>query len=222
MTLNHRYPLRLITSALFIFCFISFVGCEETSIQDPVDPAVTPSTGDILSDEIHGQTVLLGASVQDNIEKAKFYTKYNLMSKKELANKLRYEGIPIFQQGDDIRIIIPSDYIFETNSNIIRFPSRPILDQIAVFLNKYGDVPMVVAGYSDTMGTKAQQYERSEAHANAVSGYLWGRGVDMGRMDVKYFGAKDPIGNNDTATGSAANRRVEIRFRQKPFALWWL
>ena len=46
--------------------------------------------------------------------------------------------------------------------------------------------------------------------AKSVTDYLARQGVAAGRLSVEGRGPNDPIGDNATAEGRAANRRVEI------------
>jgi outer membrane protein OmpA-like peptidoglycan-associated protein len=50
----------------------------------------------------------------------------------------------------------------------------------------------------------------SLARADAVRNALVERGVDAARITTAGFGADAPVAENDTATGRARNRRVEV------------
>jgi outer membrane protein OmpA-like peptidoglycan-associated protein len=103
---------------------------------------------------------------------------------------------------------------FDFNKSDIRPDAAPILDQAAATLKEYGDVTVVVNGYTDSIGTDAYNERLSLRRAESVRAYLERRGVAAGRMTVKGFGKSDPVASNATAEGRAQNRRVELIVNQ--------
>jgi len=65
-----------------------------------------------------------------------------------------------------------------------------------------------VTGYTDTTGPEAYNQALSERRANAVKGFLEGKGVTG--ITATGAGESNPVGDNGTRAGRAANRRVEI------------
>jgi OOP family OmpA-OmpF porin len=61
------------------------------------------------------------------------------------------------------------------------------------------------------MGTEAYNQALSLRRAGAVRDYLVGGGIDAGRLSVEGFGESRPVATNDTDSGRAQNRRVELR-----------
>jgi OOP family OmpA-OmpF porin len=51
----------------------------------------------------------------------------------------------------------------------------------------------------------------SENRANAVKQYLVSKGAAAGRISTKGLGATQPIDSNDTESGRANNRRIEMK-----------
>ena len=63
---------------------------------------------------------------------------------------------------------------------------------------------------SDSSGSDAINQPLSERRAQAVSNEIQAQGVDAARITAKGYGSTQPVGDNSTAAGKAANRRVEV------------
>jgi OmpA-OmpF porin, OOP family len=88
------------------------------------------------------------------------------------------------------------------------------LDRLAaVMLNpKLSFVAGEIDGYTDNVGDAAFNETLSKQRADAVANYLKSKGVVLGdRFMTKGLGQADPVADNQTEEGRAANRRVTIR-----------
>lgn len=86
----------------------------------------------------------------------------------------------------------------------------PIWDALKIFMDKFGDVTVVVAGHTDSDGRASTNQALSERRANAVKAILVEKGIDAKRIKTVYKGENEPIATNATDEGKAKNRRVEI------------
>ncbi|MCK9923798.1 OmpA family protein [Frankia sp. AgPm24] len=86
---------------------------------------------------------------------------------------------------------------------------RVRLDRVADVL-RGGDLTVLVAGHTDATGPSTVNQALSVQRAEAVADYLAGRGVPRERLKAAGFGALEPVGDNGTRAGRAANRRVQI------------
>jgi outer membrane protein OmpA-like peptidoglycan-associated protein len=78
---------------------------------------------------------------------------------------------------------------------------------------------IVVAGYTDSVGTEDYNYELGQRRAERVAGYIVGKeGVDPTQLRVVSYGAGKPIADNRTSNGRQSNRRVEILVYQEKIA----
>lgn len=69
----------------------------------------------------------------------------------------------------------------------------------------------VVAGYTDSVGHEAYNYDLGQRRATSVAGYLVGqKGLDPTQVRVISYGASKPVADNSTSSGRRMNRRVEI------------
>ena len=106
---------------------------------------------------------------------------------------------------------MPSGITFGFDRYDLQPQFRPTLDQIAETLKAYPETMIDIYGHTDSTGTDAYNQTLSENRARSVASYLVARGVQPVRTATQGFGESQPIADNDTADGQAANRRVEIR-----------
>lgn len=71
---------------------------------------------------------------------------------------------------------------------------------------------IVIEGHGDNRGPEAWNERLSTLRAESVRRFLRAEGVSGARMDVTSRGSSEPVRDNGTAAGRAANRRVEVRF----------
>jgi len=81
------------------------------------------------------------------------------------------------------------------------------------------DRVFVVAGYTDSVGHEAYNYDLGQKRATSVAGYLVGqKGLDPMQVRVVSYGASKPVADNSTRSGRRKNRRVEILVFQEKIA----
>ena len=89
--------------------------------------------------------------------------------------------------------------------------SFAVLDDVARQLIEAPTVRIEVVGHTDATGGRTRNVTLSLARAEAVRAYLVMQGVPSERVVARGYGPDQPIANNKTPTGRAANRRVELR-----------
>ncbi len=92
----------------------------------------------------------------------------------------------------------------------IKSEAYPFLDSVAVILNKNPDMNVTLQGHTDNSGPAEYNIGLSLRRANAVKEYLVKRGLSSTSVEIKGFGLTKPVASNDTDSGRALNRRVEI------------
>lgn len=131
----------------------------------------------------------------------------------ELREQLAGTGVSVQRNGDELNLIMPGNITFPTNGYDLRSDFMPVLDSVAEVLYKYTDTRLVVEGHTDSTGEASYNYSLSERRANSVLNYLATHGVDRDRLLSQGFGEDQPIADNDSASGRALNRRVELKIR---------
>lgn len=139
------------------------------------------------------------------------WSKYMENKREQMQRATAGTGVQVTQTADNrLKLNVPSDVSFDTNSSTIKPNLRPILDQFAQGLGQQPGTEVTVVGYTDSTGTAAINDPLSVARATSVRDYLVARGVDPRRIAIDGRGARDPIADNSTEAGRAQNRRVEI------------
>ena len=120
-------------------------------------------------------------------------------------------GIDVVEMPDgSLKVNIPSNVSFDTDKTQLKPALLPVLDSVARSLNQHQELRAKVVGHTDSTGAMAHNQTLSVNRAKSVTDYLARQGVAAGRLSVEGRGPNDPIGDNATAEGRAANRRVEI------------
>jgi outer membrane protein OmpA-like peptidoglycan-associated protein len=141
----------------------------------------------------------------------------NVWSKRMQEQKQQMEqatagtGVEVSQTADNrLKLEIPSDISFATNSAEIQSNFRPILDKFATSLANNPTTYVTIVGHTDSSGTDAINDPLSLRRATSTRDYLVRNGIASSRFTVAGRGSREPIASNDTATNRAKNRRVEI------------
>jgi outer membrane protein OmpA-like peptidoglycan-associated protein len=111
------------------------------------------------------------------------------------------------------KLNIPSSVTFDTNSYAIKPSFAPVLDQLSQTLTQNPEIIAQVVGYTDSTGTPDYNQTLSVNRAQSVTGYLGQRGINPQRLSAQGMGQNNPVADNNTEAGRAANRRVEIYLR---------
>jgi len=128
----------------------------------------------------------------------------------KLRQQLQGTGVQVMREGDTIRLIMPGNVTFDTDSHNLRSSFYSVLDSVGIVLAKYADTNLRVSGHTDSTGNREHNQTLSERRARSVADYLAGRQVASSRMYVQGLGFDQPLADNGTAAGRASNRRVEL------------
>jgi outer membrane protein OmpA-like peptidoglycan-associated protein len=129
----------------------------------------------------------------------------------ELRRQTAGTGVDVYRQGDELVLRMPSGITFPVDRYEIQPQFQSTLDQVAQTLSSYNQTYIDVLGHTDSTGSDAYNQALSERRAQSVSNYLAGRGVAQARIAARGYGEGQPIASNDTDSGRAENRRVEIK-----------
>jgi outer membrane protein OmpA-like peptidoglycan-associated protein len=105
---------------------------------------------------------------------------------------------------------------FMPNQPVLLPQSFPVLNKVAEALKESPTLRIEISGHTDNVGAEAQNQTLSQQRAETVKTYLESKGVEAARLVAVGFGATRPIADNNTETGRAQNRRVELRVLPPP------
>jgi outer membrane protein OmpA-like peptidoglycan-associated protein len=114
------------------------------------------------------------------------------------------------RKGEVQRLVMPYTGLFAKKMTTITPGSDSALDGVAGLLKKYAAYPVQIVGHTDNRGKKDGLLALSQARAQAIYNALVSRGIDAKRLSASGMGPDAPASDNKTATGRAANNRVEI------------
>ncbi|MCH2047005.1 MAG: OmpA family protein [Trichodesmium sp. St16_bin4-tuft] len=125
-------------------------------------------------------------------------------------NKQRNQySSPVLTKAD--MVTLPSDILFESGSNKIRFDGRVIVDNLIRELRNYQDVIISVSGYTDNRGKAKVNLEKSFLQAEVIAEYLSKKLGQGYRLLAIGYGESRPIAENDSQTNRQRNRRIEVK-----------
>ena len=119
-------------------------------------------------------------------------------------------GIEVDRVGDQIQLTMPSNVTFTVNSATIQPGFYGPLNDVAATLVQYDSTAVDIIGHASSDGADDYNLTLSQQRAQAVRTYLIGKGTQAVRINAIGMGESQPIADNATAEGRAANRRVEI------------
>ena len=133
-----------------------------------------------------------------------------------LAKEIGDSKILLERTSRGLVITMTNDILFDSGKAKLKSDAKTVLKKIASVLN--GTVPdrdIGVEGHTDSVPIKhsgwKSNWELSAARATSVLHYLIDQcGVKPERLSAIGYGEFRPIDTNDTRTGQAKNRRVEI------------
>ncbi|WP_410220302.1 OmpA family protein [Pedobacter sp.] len=132
------------------------------------------------------------------------------MDKQAAEIQTAIPGAEVIREGEGIIVRFDSGILFDFNKTDLKDEAKKNIQTLAASLNQYPGTDVKVIGHTDSIGTAAVNQSVSEKRAAAVKAYAVSQGVPASRLVTEGRGFSDPIADNSTEAGRAANRRVEI------------
>lgn len=119
---------------------------------------------------------------------------------------------PIELRRNDARIVlvIPGDAGFATGSSTFGPDVAEPLAAVAAVLSEFDRTLVTVNGHTDNSGTPSFNQQLSQQRALAVARFFQQHDIGAERLVALGHGEKQPLADNESVEGRAANRRTEI------------
>ena len=207
--------LKPILPWLFVAAFIA--GCQTTDPytgEQKTQKAATYGGVGALAGAIiggiadGGEGALKGAAIGGAAGAG--YGYYTDRQEAKLRQELKGTGVQLSRQGDNLKLVMPSNITFDSSQAAIKAGFYPVLGSVSKVMKEFDENLIEIRGYTDSTGGPIINNPLSQDRAESVAKYLVSQGVPASRMSIYGMGSANPIGDNDTKSGRAQNRRVEI------------
>ena len=161
-----------------------------------------------------GKGALIGAAVAGAASAG--YGYYADRQEAALRASMANTGVEVQREGDQIKLIMPGNITFATDSSSIASSFYSPLNNLAGSLKQFSQNNIEIVGYTDSTGARQHNMDLSLQRAQSVATYLTSQGVDQSHLSVRGAGPDQPIASNADVNGRAQNRRVEVNLKPIP------
>ncbi|TBV06002.1 OmpA family protein [Phytopseudomonas dryadis] len=158
-----------------------------------------------------GKGALIGAAVGGAAGGG--YGYYVDTQEAKLRQQLQGTGVQVQRNGDDLKLIMPGNITFASNSADISSSFYPTLNSLVLTFKEFNKNGVNIVGHTDSTGSAELNQNLSNRRAQSVASYLSNNGVAASRISAYGAGPSQPIASNANEAGRAQNRRVEINLR---------
>jgi outer membrane protein OmpA-like peptidoglycan-associated protein len=127
---------------------------------------------------------------------------------KELKQNI--PGARVERVGEGIQVTFASGLLYDFDSDVVRAEAQSNLRNLANSLDKYPNTDLLIVGHTDSQGSDTYNQRLSERRADAAANFLASQGVSRSRIQTRGLGESEPVASNDSDSGRAQNRRVEV------------
>jgi outer membrane protein OmpA-like peptidoglycan-associated protein len=120
------------------------------------------------------------------------------------------EEARVFREGDNV-ILRLVGLNFDSGKSEIRQESLDLLAKVERAIDVFPRSELTIEGHTDSYGSDEMNQTLSQNRAEAVQQYMINAmRIPSYRLIATGFGETNPIANNETASGRAQNRRIDI------------
>ncbi len=210
---------KLLMSILVVVVFLGCSSADPYTGESKVNNKTKYGAGGAAVGAIIGQVAgkdskgtAIGAAVGTAIGLG--YGTYRDNQEAELRKSLESTGVRIQKDGEDLKLIMPGNITFDTNSYEVKSDFYSVLNSISIVLKKYNKTNIIVTGHTDSTGDYTYNKTLSQKRAASVATYLRNQGIGAKRLTIVGHGPDFPIASNETKQGRTQNRRVEIKLER--------
>lgn len=153
--------------------------------------------------------IIIGCSHTENMS----LSQCGITTHRALVERLKASGVQVFQMGNKLSLILPTDVFFKQHTPVLNTNYFPVLNDVARLLKAHEKFSIKVAVYTGGIDSVEHDLALSQQQAQAIANYLWKQGIDTRFIYAVGYGQKYPIAKNTTVESRLANNRAEISLR---------
>lgn len=209
-------------SGLFLISLLSLAGCTYNPLARDNQLTGSPGATAAGAGIGLGTTILLGAPrpIVGLAGLVGGSVGYYVSSLRYASGGIISAGGLVYQVGDFVTIEVPTDKLFDSNSDEFLPGTSYILDSIRDVLARYPQDNIMISGNTSGFASAKYEHKISEDRARQVAAYLWAKGITAyrgedhalspRRLIYVGYGNYFPIANNIKLAGIRANSRIQI------------
>jgi chemotaxis protein MotB len=160
--------------------------------------------------------LLLAACVSEQKYDA-LQTRYNQLQE-TMSSEIGADQMHIERLQDAIKVTVNSELLFPEGGWRMPASAQQTMSKMIPILAPMQQTKIVVNGYTDNVPIGPELAREgvtsnlilSQKRADNVMNFMTSQGVNPALVSAQGFGDTDPVASNDSATGRAQNRRVEL------------
>ncbi len=127
-----------------------------------------------------------------------------------LRTSLAQTAAVVSRSGSALELWYPARLAFVPDGTELLGPAMVMLDLLARSLREFEHSNIVVAVYTDSIGSTVYNQQQSQGRADAIVAYLQAKGVSAARLVARGAGESAPLEAPNTPEGRDLNRRLQV------------
>jgi len=123
----------------------------------------------------------------------------------KLRQTLQGTGVQVQRNGDDLKLIMPGNITFASNSADISSSFYPTLNSLVLVFKEFNKNGVNIVGHTDNTGSLELNQSLSQRRAQSVANYLTANGVPGQRISAYGAGPSQPIASNASVKNYSNN-----------------
>jgi outer membrane protein OmpA-like peptidoglycan-associated protein len=203
-----RNSTLVIIASIALFQFLGCAGWNRTIAGGAIGAGAGGIIGGLIGNKA-GNTAagaIIGAAIGGTAGAAIG----NYMDRQAEEVKRDIQGAKVERVGEGLKITFNSGILFDVGSDKLKPAAQTNITELARILNKYKDTDILIEGHTDSTGSEKMNMSLSDDRAASVARKLKSENVAGSRITTNGYGESQPVEDNGTISGRAANRRVEV------------
>lgn len=190
--------------------FVENLRADNQALQQEIE-AATLRIAD-MSEEIQALDERLGGATEERtalIQRLAAQERVNEQFQR-VEGMFEREEARVFRQGDSI-ILRLVGLTFDSGKAEIKPASFDLLTKVEKAIDVFPNSELIIEGHTDSYGGDELNQQLSQERAESVQQYMINAmRIPEYRLIATGYGESNPVANNETASGRAQNRRIDI------------